>query len=260
MKLRIATIVVVALCAFTVVSDAQDMTVGQSRRALAENTGMAYVHTSRHFFKVEPGSVRVTATGVEFDTANNQHFAVAFSDLGGVKLVCNRRECKLTINGEEKLPTSVPPLMWNDKLAKWGCSTACQQQAAEFVAALNKLVTFAANKNNPMNDFPVQAAAWRALVTKPPLPDAVRVRILLAEEAVRDKKPEAALKYYQQGLDIYAMWPQGWFNSALIAGELREYNSAAEFMQNYLLLVPDAPDARQSRDQLEMWKIKAQEK
>jgi hypothetical protein len=31
-------------------------------------------------------------------------------------------------------------------------------------------------------------------------------------------------------------------------------------MQNYLLLVPEAPDARSARDQLEMWKIKAEEK
>ena len=35
---------------------------------------------------------------------------------------------------------------------------------------------------------------------------------------------------------------------------------AAEYMENYLLLTPDAADAQAARDQLEMWKIKANEK
>ena len=210
--------------------------------------------------------MHVTSTGIEFNAALRgkpaEHFTVAFSDLaGGVKLVCpNWKLCELAIGTEKKLPPSVPHLIWNDELTKWGCSDACRQQGTEFAAALNRLVAFAADKTNPLNDFPAQAAAWRALATKPPLPDAARVRSLLAEDAVSNKKPQEALKYYQQALDIYALWPQGWFNSALISAELADYDGAAEYMQNYLLLVPDAPDARQARDQLEMWKIKASEK
>jgi regulator of sirC expression with transglutaminase-like and TPR domain len=95
---------------------------------------------------------------------------------------------------------------------------------------------------------------------KPPVPDAARVRSLLAEEALRDKNPKQALKYYLQGLELHPMWPQAWFNAALISGELRDFDNAAEYMQNYLMLAPDAPDASQARDQLEMWKIKAKEK
>jgi hypothetical protein len=266
MKLRTA-IAAIVIIGFTIAAYAQEMSPGQARRALAANSSMAYVHPSRgSFLKVQSDSVRLTATGIEFDTTDYRdkpadHFTMAFSDLGGAKLACpNSRLCELAIGSEKKLPPSVPRLLWNDSKKKWGCSSACQQQGAEFIFALNKLVAFAADSANPLHDFPAQAAAWRALAAKPPLPEAVRVRALLAEEAVRDKKPAAALKYYQQGLDVYALWPQGWFNAALIAGELRDYNSATEFMQNYLLLVPDAPDARSAHDQLEMWKIKAQEK
>jgi hypothetical protein len=259
MRLRTTTIAALALIGFTLTAQAQEMTEGEARRALAESTGLAYVHRN-HFFKVDPGSVRITATGIAFDTEYSGHYSVAFADLDGLKLLCNKRECKLTISGNEKLPPSVPPLMWNDKKTKWGCASACQQQAAEFVAALNKLVSMAANKADPVNAFPAQAAAWHALATKPPLPDAVRVRSLLAEDSVREKNPREALKYYRQGLDLYPLWPQGWFNAAVICGELRDYNNAAEFMQNYLLLVPDAPDAPQARDQIEMWKIKAKER
>lgn len=265
---RIGTSVVTALAlvGFTLAAHAQEMTGWQARRALAANTGMAYVYPSRgRFLKVEPGSVRVTSTGFEFDAAFRKepasHFNVAFADLRGARLACaGSKLCELAIGAEKKLPPSVPRLMWNDELTKWGCSSACQEQGAQFIAALSRLVAPASDSANGQNDFPALAAAWRANTTKPPLPDAVRVRSLLAEDAVRDKKPEAALKYYQQGLDLYPLWPQGWFNSALICAELHDYNSAAEFMQKYLLLLPDASDARQVRDQLEMWKIKAQEK
>ena len=265
MKLRTVTIAALTIIGSTVAAHTQEMTPGQARRALAANTGMAYVHQRNRFLQVEPASVRVTSNGIEFNAALRgkpaDHFTVAFSDLGGAKLVCpSSKLCELAIGTEKKLPPSVPRLMWNDELSKWGCSAACRQQGTEFVAALNRLAAFAADKANPLNDFPAQAAAWRALATKPPLPDAARVRSLLAEDAVRNKKPQEALKYYQQALDIYALWPQGWFNSALISAELADYDGAAEYMQNYLLLVPDAPDARQAHDQLEMWKIKASEK
>jgi hypothetical protein len=192
MKLRIP-IAALAIIGFTLAARGQEMSPGQARRALVANSGMAYVHPSRgSFLKVEPGSVRLTPTGIEFDTTDYRdrpadHFTIAFSDLGGAKLVCpSSRLCELSVGAEKKLPPSVPRLIWNDQKTRWGCSSACQQQGAEFVSALNKLVAFAADTANPLHDFPAQAAAWRALAAKPPLPDAVRVRSLLAEEAVRD--------------------------------------------------------------------------
>jgi len=45
-----------------------------------------------------------------------------------------------------------------------------------------------------------------------------------------------------------------------VAGELGRYDDAVDDMQNYLELVPDAKDAQTARDQMEMWKIRAQTK
>ena len=55
--------------------------------------------------------------------------------------------------------------------------------------------------SHPVNtvDFHQQAAAWRALATKPPLPDAVRIRRIAAEDAIKNNSPNAALKYYEEG-------------------------------------------------------------
>jgi tetratricopeptide (TPR) repeat protein len=125
---------------------------------------------------------------------------------------------------------------------------------------LNSLHIYALGPTLPEDDFHKQALAWRALATKPALPDAVRVRRMMAEDAIKNKKPEDALRYYEQGIESYPMWPQGWFNAAVVAGELGRYDDAVEYMQNYLELVPDAKDAQTARDQMEMWKIRAQTK
>jgi tetratricopeptide (TPR) repeat protein len=122
------------------------------------------------------------------------------------------------------------------------------------------LSAYASDEHVPLREFSQRAAAWRALATKPALPETTRVRRLMAEDALKNQKPEEALKYYEQGLESYPMWPQGWFNAALVAGELGDYDDAADYMQNYLELVPGTPDAQTARDQMEMWKVKATEK
>jgi regulator of sirC expression with transglutaminase-like and TPR domain len=83
---------------------------------------------------------------------------------------------------------------------------------------------------------------------------------MMAEDSIKNKKPGDALMYYEQALEAYPSWPEGWFNAALVAGELGRYDDAVDDMQNYLELVPNAKDAQAARDQMEMWKVKAQEK
>ena len=115
--------------------------------------------------------------------------------------------------------------------------------------------------SHPVNtvDFHQQAAAWRALATKPPLPDAVRIRRIAAEDAIKNNNPNAALKYYEEGLDLYPTWPEGWFNAALIEGQLGAYDEAVQHMQNYLELAPNAPDAQAAHDQIGLWQLKSGE-
>jgi tetratricopeptide (TPR) repeat protein len=48
-------------------------------------------------------------------------------------------------------------------------------------------------------------------------------------------------------------WPEGQFNLALILGELYYYDEAIEHMQDFLALVPDAPNAQHWQDQVYRW-------
>jgi len=248
----------------------------QAQRAI--KTSMQYAMATG---PVDQKSVRLTQGTLEFDDAKGEHFTIPLMGLhkltAGCMSVGDRTYwCSVDEEGNKGKYGEYFLQKYNVKMKKSGlgfgagsadgiCSQAqnhdeCMNAAAQFAAALNSLHIYALRPTPPEEDFHKQAAAWRALAEKPAMPDAVRVRRMMAEDALKNKKPEDALRYYEQGIESYPMWPEGWFNAALVAGELGDYADAAEFMQNYLELVPDAKDAQSARDQLEIWKMKAQEK
>jgi len=140
------------------------------------------------------------------------------------------------------------------------CSADCVNKAQSFAAAFNTLHAFAVDAKAPLRTFTARAAAWRALATKPAIPDEVRVQRMMAEDAFKANKPEEALHYYETGVQLYPTWPEGNFNAALISGDLGYYDAAIEHMQAYLELVPEAADAQAARDKILIWQTKAKEK
>jgi tetratricopeptide (TPR) repeat protein len=108
--------------------------------------------------------------------------------------------------------------------------------------------------------FQNRAKAWLALAQKPALPEEVqRCRIMAEDTFKNDKDFEKALKYYDKGLAIDPLWPDGQLNAAIIAGELHHYAEAASHMKRYLELVPNAPNASGAREKLYLWEGKAEE-
>ncbi|MDA8164664.1 MAG: hypothetical protein M0017_06510, partial [Desulfobacteraceae bacterium] len=63
-------------------------------------------------------------------------------------------------------------------------------------------------------DFQAKAKAWRALAVKPALSEDVEKCRVMAEDALRNKNFEKAVQYYEKGLAIEPLWPQGQFNAA----------------------------------------------
>lgn len=141
-----------------------------------------------------------------------------------------------------------------------GEKEACINAAAQFAAALNALLRSPTLANFNAEEFHRKAVAWRALATKPELTEDVRTRRLLAEDAIKNNKPEEALKFYDEGVVMDPTWAQGWFNAGLVAAQMSLYADAVLYMQNYLELMPDAADAASARDQMTVWKFKAQQK
>lgn len=141
-----------------------------------------------------------------------------------------------------------------------GLSESCKQAALLMAEALNSVITFPRERLLTAEEIHRRIAAWRALATKPELSEEVRKYRLLAEDAIKENQPAVALNFYELGLESDPSWAQGWFNAALIASQIGFYDDAVEHMQYYVELMPDAADAGSARDQITVWKYKAQKK
>jgi tetratricopeptide (TPR) repeat protein len=106
----------------------------------------------------------------------------------------------------------------------------------------------------PLGYFEGEAKKYRNAETKPILPESVREFKVRAESAVAEKRFVDAVEAYDRALQIAPWWTEGHFNVALILSELKVYGLAIEEMERYLLLVPEAADARQAQDKIYTWK------
>jgi tetratricopeptide (TPR) repeat protein len=102
-----------------------------------------------------------------------------------------------------------------------------------------------------VNDYRSRKAKNQVQLSEP----ARRYRVQ-AEAAVQEKRFADAERYFEELLKIEPWWPAGYYNRALILGELGNYDEAAFEMKKYLALEPEAPDARAARDQIYVWESK----
>jgi hypothetical protein len=133
-----------------------------------------------------------------------------------------------------------------------------KESALRFLAAIRAMKYYASSRllvddAGAFIGFQEKARAWRALPQKPPLPEDVRRFKMAAEDAVRKKDFDKAADYYEQGLAVEPLWPDGQLNAALAYGELDLDALAVFHMKRYLELSPDAENAKKYRDQLSIW-------
>ena len=235
-----------------------EMSIWQARRTLTTKPNKVKVNGWY-------GPIRFSPDSFEYDVMNSKKLPQTVRvDLATAPVVitnCWRTQCRLSKSSVPKntgLRDYLERFDWYD-LGPDTCSADCVHAAETFTAAFNNLRAFAKDTNAPLRTFSQRAAAWRALATKPPFPEEVRVLRLMAEDAVKGNKPDEALNYYENGIALYPTWPEGNFNAALIAGELGYYADAVEHMQAYLELVPDAPDAQAARDKILIWQVKSKQ-
>jgi len=235
------------------------MTAGQARRAIVASAASMYYN--RGAFdgngedKIDPNTFRFTSDTFEYNVDTTAgHRKVDLVAMQSIEVQC-KDYCVPRDEAGKQLQKDLRKAL--DIFWRGG---QYRQDAKNFAAALNRLHVLANDNGAALNQFRQQAAAWRALATKPPLPDAVRIRRIAAEDAIKNSHPNAALEYYEEGLDLCPTWPEGHFNAGLIAAELGDYTDAVEHMQNYLELLPDATDAQSARDQIDLWKLKGDQR
>jgi tetratricopeptide (TPR) repeat protein len=283
MKRKIAILAVLGLLLSPVMQAADtivkpgSVSIWQARRTIkaAEYSSERYKMGHKG---IDRKSIHFTPDTLEFDTsdskAGRKYFQLDLKTVESMYAKCHGSSmfyCDLKDEKGKSIPDDSPlGLIWGQGPWSGLCNipdAKCPDDrirettrtAQAFVDAISRLRAFANDSGTPLRNFTQQAAAWRALASKPQIPDQVREQRLMAEDAVKNKKPEEALGYYEVGLELYPTWPKGYFNAALITGELGFYEDAIEHMQAYLELAPNAPDAQAAQDQIVIWRHKAKQ-
>jgi tetratricopeptide (TPR) repeat protein len=104
--------------------------------------------------------------------------------------------------------------------------------------------------------FEAKAAQYRELTVKPRVSEEQRKYIVQANALNRLKDYDGAIKLYLKAVDLDPVaYPNAYFNLAMLSAQLHWFDSAISYMKQYLLLVPDAKDARSAQDKIYEWEI-----
>ena len=103
------------------------------------------------------------------------------------------------------------------------------------------------------NQFNSLVAQYRALKIKPAISEEERRYIVQANAMVQSKNYNKAIELYEKAIAMNPTNPMSYNNEALILAMVGQYSSAINRMKKYLMLVPEAEDARAAQDKIYEW-------
>lgn len=99
------------------------------------------------------------------------------------------------------------------------------------------------------------AADYRSLTVKPPITEIQRERIIQANLFNQQRQYDKAIEYYIKAIEVDpTAYPSAYTNLALLSAQVRDFRAAIYYMKKYLMLEPDAEDARSCQDKIYEWK------
>ncbi|MFA6284060.1 MAG: tetratricopeptide repeat protein [Desulfurivibrionaceae bacterium] len=109
--------------------------------------------------------------------------------------------------------------------------------------------------------FEAKAAQYRGMKVKPQVSEEQRRYIVQANTSNEQKDYAGAIELYGKAIDIDPVaYPEAYFNLALLAAQMQRFKPAIAYMKQYLLLAPDAKDARSAQDKIYEWEFLLQKR
>ena len=109
--------------------------------------------------------------------------------------------------------------------------------------------------------FESKASQYRALKVKPQVSEEQRKYIVQANALSQQKEYADAVDLYRKAVEVDpTSYPGAYFNMALLSAQTNRFSVAITYMKQYLLLVPDAKDARSAQDKIYEWELMIQKK
>ncbi|NWJ50190.1 MAG: hypothetical protein HXX14_04950 [Bacteroidetes bacterium] len=117
---------------------------------------------------------------------------------------------------------------------------------------------FSSMKDSEVNaTFKPLADQYRALAVKPTVSEEQRKYIVQANSFNKERDFLRAIFLYRKAIAVDQIsYPAAYFNLALIAAQVEYYNMAVFYMKRYLLLEPEAKDAREAQDKIYEWEAR----
>ena len=98
------------------------------------------------------------------------------------------------------------------------------------------------------------AEKYRSLKEKPAISEELRKFIVQANAFNQKKQYSDAIYAYSNAIKSDPVsYPAAYSNLALLSAQISKYDAAIFYMKEYLLLVPDATDARSAQDKIYEW-------
>ncbi|MBL0224475.1 MAG: hypothetical protein IPQ16_02490 [Geobacteraceae bacterium] len=120
---------------------------------------------------------------------------------------------------------------------------------------------FIEEKERGLALFAPVAAEYRSLSVKPNVSEEQRKLIVQANALTQQKNYQEALAQYKKVVELsLTSYPAAYYNLALLAAQENLPVSAVYYMKRYLLLLPDAKDARSAQDKIYEWEYLYQKK
>jgi len=130
-----------------------------------------------------------------------------------------------------------------------------QGKYAESLPEYAQALGYAANEQEASTLRAAMFAASSRMPTPPELPDEARRRVVRGELLLKDGMLDRALTEFNEALRIAPYVPKLYYNTALVYGQLKQYDPAIRQMHLYLHAAPEAPDARAAQDQITKWEL-----
>lgn len=87
------------------------------------------------------------------------------------------------------------------------------------------------------------------------LPEAARRHVMRAEVSTKEGKFEDAVREYKEAAKMAPFFPALYKALALNYAEMKQYRQAIHHLKTYLVLYPDASDARTAKDEIYKWEF-----
>ena len=117
-----------------------------------------------------------------------------------------------------------------------------------------------AEAEEAVSEFQPLAAQYRAMSPKPAVSEEQRKYVVQANSMAQDKQYARAISLYNKALEVNPLsFPAAYFNLALLEAQQGNILGAILNMRKYLLLVPQADDARSAQDKIYEWQAKVGE-